>query len=30
MSIITPEMRQLAADVDYKWEKRAPAVLLPY
>lgn len=30
MSIITPEMRQLAADVDYKWERRAPAVLLPY
>jgi phage FluMu gp28-like protein len=30
MSIITPAMRQLAADSDYKWEARAPAVLLPY
>jgi phage FluMu gp28-like protein len=30
MSIITPEMRQLAVDTDYHWEKRAPAVLLPY
>lgn len=28
--IITPEMRQLAADTDYKFEQRAPAVLLPY
>lgn len=28
--IITPEMRQLAADTDYHFDKRAPAVLLPY
>ena len=29
-SIITPEMRQLAKEADYKFEQRAPAVLLPY
>lgn len=28
--IITPEMRELATATDYKFEKRAPAVLLPY
>jgi phage FluMu gp28-like protein len=28
--IITPEMRALASATDYKFEKRAPAVLLPY
>jgi phage FluMu gp28-like protein len=28
--IITPEMRQLAARSDYKFDARAPAVLLPY
>jgi phage FluMu gp28-like protein len=30
MSIITPQMQQLAKDIDYQWERRAPAVLLPY
>lgn len=30
MSIITPEMHQAAKDIDYQWERRAPAVLLPY
>lgn len=30
LALITPEMRQLAADTDYHWDKRAPAVLLPY
>lgn len=30
MSIITPEMRELGNQIDYKWDKRAPAVLLPY
>lgn len=30
MSIITPAMQQLAAEADYKWAQRAPAVLLPY
>lgn len=28
--IITPQMRDLAAASDYKFEQRAPAVLLPY
>jgi phage FluMu gp28-like protein len=28
--IITPEMRQLAEQSDYKFDARAPAVLLPY
>lgn len=30
MSIVTPQMRQLAEAIDYKWERRAPAVMLPY
>lgn len=30
MSIITTEMRELGNQIDYKWDKRAPAVLLPY
>jgi phage FluMu gp28-like protein len=30
MSVITPEMQQLARAIDYQWDKRAPAVLLPY
>lgn len=30
MSIITSEMRQLADGIKYKWEQRAPAVLLGY
>jgi phage FluMu gp28-like protein len=30
VSIITPEMRELGNQIDYKWSKRAPAVLLPY
>lgn len=29
-SIITPEMRKLAQEIDYQWDRRAPAVLLPY
>lgn len=28
--IITPEMRELAQQADYKFDQRAPAVLLPY
>ena len=30
LALITPEMRQLAADTDYHFDKRTPAVLLPY
>ncbi|MFM9902148.1 MAG: terminase large subunit domain-containing protein [Polaromonas sp.] len=29
-TIITPQMRQLALDTNYKFDQRAPAVLLPY